>query len=147
VAFCKNSYYELFQDDCSGGIVLKSMGIDKEKARIISSKNPKNLFYELLTNYGICFINVYYKLYDRLSIEEVKSSAIEACQLNMPIVRKSKTIVLLGKGRTKSTFDEHYPGVAYQHVFIHPSPKAKNGNETEWIETWENQKLAALTIK
>lgn len=146
VAFCKNSYYELFQDDCSGGVVLKSMGIDKEKARLISKKNPKNLFYELLTSCGICFINVFNKLYDRLSIEEIKLAAEEARQFNMPIVQKSKTIVLLGKGRTKSTFDEFYSGINYQHVLIHPSPKAKAGNETEWSETWETEKLASLMI-
>jgi hypothetical protein len=146
VAFCKDSYYELFQDDCSGGIVLKSMGIDKEMARLISRKNPKNLFYELLTSCGICFVNVFNKLYDRLSIEEIKLAAEEACQFNMPIVQKSKTIVLLGKGRTKNTFDEFYSGINYQHVLIHPSQKARAGNETEWSEAWESAKLASLIV-
>lgn len=146
VAFCKNSYYELFQEDCSGGIVLKSMGIDKEKARIISPKNPKNLFYELLTSCGICFINVFNKLYDKLSIEEINLVANETRQFNIQIIKKSKTIVLLGKGKTKSTFEEYYPDISYQHVFIHPSLKAKTGNEAEWAETWEAEKLATLMV-
>lgn len=141
VAFCKNSYYELFQEDCSGGIVLKSLGLDKEKSREVSRKNPKNLFYKLLTSHGICFINVFNKTSDQLSVEDTKAAAEEARDFNMPIIEKSKTIVLLGKGRTRSTFEKYYPSMQYHHVLIHPSPKAKVGSEEEWTETWETQKL------
>ena len=49
----------------AGTTVLKSMGIDMEKARKIGYKNPKVLFYELLTKSGICFVNVYNKLYNQ----------------------------------------------------------------------------------
>jgi uracil DNA glycosylase len=146
VAFCKNSYYELYQEDCSGGIVLRSMGIDKERARKISKKNPKNLFYELLSSAGICFINVFNKSYDELSVEEIRKSALETHNFNMPLINKAKKIVLLGKGRTKSTFEEYYPDAKYDIVFIHPSPKAKIGNESEWNDTWETEKLATLLV-
>ncbi len=146
VAFCKDSYYELFQPDCSGGIVLNSMGISKERAREISRKNPKNLFYDLLDNFGICFINVFHKLYDSLSIEDVRSAAEEARLVNLPLLEKSENIILLGKGKTKSTFERYYPEISYNHVLIHPSPKARTGNEAEWSETWESQKLSKLIL-
>ena len=64
VAFCKNSYYELYQEDCSGGTVLKSLGLTKEKSRLISRKNPKNLFYDLLASRGICFVNIFNSSYN-----------------------------------------------------------------------------------
>jgi uracil DNA glycosylase len=148
VAFCKDNYYSLFMEEpeAAGATVLKSMGIDLERAREISRKNPKNLFYELLSKTGICFINVYHKVHDQIAIENRESEAEEASNFNMPIVLKSKKIILLGKGITKDTFEKFYKNAAYDHVFIHPSAKAKASNPSEWSEVWEQKTLEKLII-
>lgn len=148
VAFCKDSYYALFveEPEPSGATVLRSMGIDMEKARLISRKNPKSLFYELLTKYGICFINVFDEVYDKISLEDRISVAKQTAAFNLPIVEKSKTIILLGKGKTKDTFEAHYRGISYDHVLIHPSAKAKEANPTEWCDVWEKNFLETLSF-
>ena len=149
VAFCKENYYALYveEPEPAGATVLKSMGIDMEKARKISYKNPKNLFYELLSKSGICFINVYNKLYDQINVEDRKVIAEETAQFNLPIVQKAETIILLGKGITKNTFEDYYKGITYNHVLIHPSLRAKESNPVEWSETWETRKLEKLWIR
>ncbi len=144
VAFCKNSYYELFQENCSGGIILKSLGLDKEKARAISPKNPKELFYELLTSCGICFINIFNQVSKDMSAEETDAAAKEAREFNTLIIKKALKIILLGKSKTKDIFDEYYPNIICDHVLIHPSPHAKVHNQDEWSKTWATQKLAAI---
>ena len=140
MAFCKDNYYALYveEPETAGATVLKSMGIDMEKARKIGRKNPKVLFYELLTKSGICFINVYNKLYDQLNVEDRKTIAEETARFNLPIVKKAESIILLGKSVTKTTFEDFYQGINYSHVLIHPSLRAKESNPSEWTETWEN---------
>lgn len=149
VAFCKDNYYALYveEPETAGATVLKSMGIDMEKARKIGRKNPKVLFYELLTKSGICFINVYNKLYDQLNVEDRKTIAEETARFNLPIVKKAESIILLGKSVTKTTFEDFYQGINYSHVLIHPSLRAKESNPSEWTETWENNKLENLWIE
>ena len=149
VAFCKDNYYALYveEPEPAGATVLKSMGIDMEKARKIGYKNPKVLFYELLTKSGICFVNVYNKLYDQLNVEDRKAVAEETAKFNLPIVEKAESIILLGKGITKTTFENYYKGINYSHVLIHPSLRAKETNLSEWTETWENNKLENLWIE
>lgn len=149
VAFCKDNYYALYveEPEPAGATVLKSMGIDMEKARKIGHKNPKVLFYELLTKSGICFVNVYNKLYNQLNVEDRKAVAEETAKFNLPMVEKAESIILLGKGITKTTFEDNYRGINYSHVLIHPSLRAKETNLSEWTETWENNKLEKLWIE
>ena len=142
VAFCKDSYYELYQEGCSGGTVLKSLGLTKEKARLISRKNPKNLFYELLTSCGICFINVFNTVYDQIPIEQIDKAACDARERNLLLAEKANIIIILGKGKTRSTFEEYYPEVKYNYCLIHPS--LKNKDEQEWKETWDTNYLENL---
>ena len=142
VAFCKDSYYELYQEGCSGGTVLKSLGLTKEKARLISRKNPKNLFYELLTSCGICFINVFNTVYDQIPIEQIDKAACDAKERNLLLAEKANIIIILGKGKTRSTFEEYYSEVKYNYCLIHPS--LKNKDEQEWKETWDTNYLENL---
>jgi uracil DNA glycosylase len=134
VAFCKDSYYELYREGCSGGTVLKSLGLTKEEARLFSRKNPKNLFYELLTTCGICFINVFNTVTEQISVEQRDEVAFDARVNNLPLMEKANLIIILGKGKTKSAFEEYYPKVKYTHCLIHPS--WRNKDEQEWKDTW-----------
>jgi hypothetical protein len=100
----------------------------------------------LLTKSRICFINVYSEIFDKIDIEDRDRIAHETLKFNLPIVRKAKTIILLGKGTTKTTFEKYYIDIPYSHVFIHPSMRAKEANPTEWSDTWETNKLEKLLI-
>ena len=142
VAFCKDSYYELYQEGCSGGTVLKSLGLTKEKSRLISRKNPKNLFYELLTSCGICFINVFNTVYDQIPVEQIDKAAHDARENNLHLAEKANVIIILGKGKTRLTFEEYYPEVKYTYCLIHPS--LKNKDEQEWKDTWDTNFLENL---
>lgn len=148
VAFCKDSYYSLYveEPETSGSIVLKSMGLDMIKARQISWKNPKTLFLELLTKFGICFINVYNEPLDKIDMGKRRVNAAETYRFNLPIVKRAEKIVLLGKGITKNTFEEYYEGITYDHIFIHPSLSAKQSNPSEWAEIWETNTLEKLKL-
>ena len=95
---------------------------------------------------SFCFINVYNKIYDQINVEDRKAIAEETAKFNLPLVKKAETIILLGKGITKSTFEDYYKGINYSHVLIHPSLRAKESNLSEWTETWESNKLEKLWI-
>ena len=146
VAFCKNSHYELFQENCSDGLVINSLGYSKEQIRA-EYKNPKVLFYDLLVSKGICFVNINNREFKHLSIEEVIKSTKETRDFNIDLVEKSNHIILLGKGKTKHYFTELYGAHKYDHVLIHPSFNAKNNHEKEWTETWNSNKLEELIKK
>jgi len=143
VAFCKNSHYEFFQENCSGGLVLKSLGFSKADIRR-EFKNPKVLFYDLLITKGICFLNINNSLFRNLSIEEVITSTKETRDFNIDLVNKSNYTILLGKGKTKHYFTELYGDNKPDHVLIHPSFNAKNNYEKEWSETWESNTLERI---
>ena len=143
VAFCKNSHYELFQGNCSGGLVINSLGYSKKQARQ-EYKNPKVLFYDLLVSKGICFTNINNKEFNKLSIEEIIESTEETRDFNIELVEKAKCIILLGKGKTRHYFKELYTEREYNHLLIHPSFNAKENNEQEWTETWCTNKLEQI---
>lgn len=138
VAFCKNSYYEQFLEDCSGGRVLLALGITKEIARGMARKNPKNLFFRLLNDCGICFTNMIDVPMDQLSVEQVEAEIRKAQSRNFPLLQTSKLVVVLGKGTAKRLFAEYYPDYEPDLTLIHPSLRARSGSEAEWDSTWGN---------
>ena len=140
VAFCMNSYYNLYEDT-SGKTVLESLGYTKEVARLKSRKNPEGLFIYLLLEHGICFVNIFDEVLENLSVFERIQSAERAKIVNFPIVKKSNYIVLLGKSITKTEFVKYYPNVRVDKVLIHPSSRNKSDNFEEWSEIWSTNYL------
>jgi rRNA-processing protein FCF1 len=140
VAFCKNSHYEFFQDDCCGNCVTTSLGLTKEQIRT-EYKNPKVLFLDLLLTRNIAFINVCSKLLSNLNEFELEKAISDTKEEYDNILRKAKKIILLGKGKTRSYFEKYYSEFKYDTVLLHPSKKAKKDNENEWMEIWGNNYL------
>lgn len=135
VAFCKNSHYEFFQDNCCGNLVTTSLGLNEEQIRS-GYKNPKVMFFDLLLTKGIGFINVSNELLSKLKVDELEKSILETKSENTEALDKAKNIILLGRGKTRSYFEKYYPEYKYDNVLLHPSKNAKNGNEDEWNNLW-----------
>lgn len=135
VAFCKNSHYEFFQDDCCGNCVATSLGLTEERIRT-EYKNPKVLFFDLLLTRNIAFINVSNKLLSKLNEFELENAILNTKTENINALKKAKKIILLGKGKARSYFEKYYSEFKYDIVFLHPSKNAKKDNEKEWNELW-----------
>lgn len=135
VAFCKNSHYEFFQDNCCGNLVTTSLGLNEEQIRE-DYKNPKVMFFDLLLTKGIGFINVSNQLLSKLKVDELEKVILETKVENSEALDKSKNIILLGRGKTRNYFEKYYSEYKYDTVLLHPSKNAKNGNEDEWNNLW-----------
>jgi len=135
VAFCKNSHYEFFQNNCCGNLVTTSLGLNEEQIRA-GYKNPKVMFFDLLLTKGIGFINVSNHLLSELKIDELEKAILETKFENSEALGKAKNIILLGRGKTRSYFEKYYSEYNYDNVLLHPSKNAKNSNEEEWNNLW-----------
>lgn len=135
VAFCKNSHYEFFQDDCCGNCVTTSLGLTKEQIKA-DYKNPKVLFFDLLLTKGIGFINVSNKLLYKLNESELEKAILDTKTANLNALQKAKKIILLGRGKTRGYFENFYSEFKSDYVLLHPSKNAKKNNENEWNDLW-----------
>lgn len=135
VAFCKNSHYEFFQDNCCGNFVTTSLGLNEDKIRA-DYKNPKVMFFDLLGTKGICFINVSNKLLSQLKVDELEKTILETKLENFEALSKSKNIILLGRGKTRIYFEKYYSEYRYETALLHPSKNAQKGYEDEWNNIW-----------
>lgn len=143
VAFCKNSHYELFQQDCSGGVVMNCLGISEELARA-NYKNPKVMFDYLLISLGICFLNINNKEFKRQTIEEIDDSLQKTKKFNLPFVQKAEYIILLGKNKTDHYFNEYYKDFKMDYGLIDPSELTRTNNPLEWSKIWGTNTLEQI---
>lgn len=135
VAFCKNSHYEFFQENCCGNCVTTSIGLTEENIRA-EYKNPKVLFLDLLLTKGIGFINISNKLFSELKENEFEKVILDTKTSNFTALKKAKRIILLGRGKTRSYFEKYYSEFRSDYILLHPSKNAKKDNEDEWNDIW-----------
>ncbi len=129
IAFCKNSFEDLFDGNCSGDYVLNSLGYTMDYAKQTYA-NPVDMFLDLL-NKGIAFIN--------MSAEHLKSKEIEYYRkfydYNSVFLSKAEKIVVLGISKSKLIFEELYSLEFKANEFlIHPS--GKNREDERWTRYW-----------
>ena len=134
IAFCKNTFDELFASNCCGKDVLYSLGFAED---YLSNNflNPIDFFLKLLEK-GIAFINVCE------AINETSESKIENTKsYNLKFIEKAKSIVILGKGKANELFKKYYPEITVDEVLLHPSGYNKANNYNEWAKTWNTNYL------
>ena len=107
-------------------------------------KIPKVLWHSLLVSKGICFINTSYRNLSSLSIGEIEEATNQARDFNLGLVKKSKLIIVLGKEKTSHYFSKLYGDYKANVTLIHPSKRAKEGNEEEWDEAWVGNNLQLI---
>ena len=149
VAFCKRSHDELYHENCSGGLVLTSLGYPEMTAKE-KFKDPMEMFIHLLGNKGICFLNLnnrYFESPDQSNFDNylLEKSIQETRNINIEFVKKSEKIILLGRGKVKQFFQSYYNEFKPYKILIHPSKKAKTSNEVEWLSTWTGNTLEKFT--
>lgn len=154
VAFCKNSFSELFKNTsqyrCCGQFLLYSLGLSKKTIEKHSDtfKRPIDVFNYLLEN-GIAILNSSYQLLDAPFIDgqptqefnkkllrNNKEAIIEAYNYNLPFLEKTDKIILLGKLRTEPIFKHYYNKFSSEEILIHPS--YYNSQKVEAIEEWDS---------
>jgi predicted ATPase len=135
IAFCKNTFDELFDPFCCGKEVLYSLGLSKEAVEG-KYENPVALFYDLLAQ-GIAFVNIS----SVLLVHATEKSLSEDKVYNENFLSKTERIVVLGKTKTRQIFDQYYPKRTISETLIHPSGLAKKSDPTEWLNTWRNPYL------
>jgi len=132
IPFCKGTWVELLQYNCSGSHVLASIGVDLVAAKE-KYTTPDKLF-EALAKEGIGFLNASYHFLDSDKILKKHHCYIEeALILNKPIVEKSKACILCGQAKI---INKYISGRAYVFEVIHPDVQTKRLYKKQWNETW-----------
>ena len=168
VAFCKNSWDELFEGKetlendgeqrCCGQDVLYSLGFEEEKARA-KFKSPIDLWLYMLEK-GVVMINIAHSIlkkdefiygqatevYAETLFKANEEMILQSKELNDPIIEKSDELFILGELATKCIFNHFYEEFKDKprEVLIHPSIRGKKGNKEkyhEWSETWRKHYL------
>ena len=134
IAFCKNTFEELFSTNCCGKDVLKSLGFDQDYLRE-NFETPIDFFIQQLKK-GIAFINVSASVKNK-----TKQALLETKEYNSDFIKKAKSIVVLGKGKTNELFKEYYPEINVNEILIHPSGYNKASNYSEWAKVWNSNYL------
>lgn len=168
VAFCKNSWDELFEGKeilegaekqrCCGQDVLYSLGY-KEKTIRDKFESPIDLWLHMLEK-GIVMINIAHSIlidkfvfgqstedYTKALFEANQETILKSKELNYPIIKKSNELFILGELAAKCIFNHFYKDFKDKprEVLIHPSIRGKTNKNKEksheWSETWEKQYL------
>ncbi len=168
VAFCKNSWDELFEGKeileeneekrCCGQDVLYSLGFEEEKVRS-KFESPIHLWIYMLER-GIVMINIAHNIlinkyipgqttevYAEALFKANQETILKSKALNYPIIEKSDELFILGELAAKCIFNHFYTDFKDKpkEVVIHPSSRCKaNENKEkhhEWSETWGEKYL------
>ena len=129
IAFCKSSFADLYDENCSGAYVLNALGYTLGYA-IQTYINPVDMFMDLLDK-GIAFVN--------MSGERLENTNIEYYQkfydYNSAFLSKAEKIVVLGLTTSKAIFEELYASnFKVTEYLIHPS--GKNREDERWTRYW-----------
>lgn len=154
IAFCKNSFEELFAKNCSGKYVLNSLGLHERNTRRFG--DTRELFYYLLEK-GIAFINISNKLLEGEFIEGHTKSEfnqrlfrlnegkiLSSRKYNINFIENSTKIVLLGKWKTEPIFKKYYSEFEYNETLIHPSNY--NSKSPKATKEWESAYLCSYLL-
>tara|TARA_B100000674_G_C37966238_1_gene974712 strand:- start:3028 stop:3897 length:870 start_codon:yes stop_codon:yes gene_type:complete len=135
IAFCKNTFDEFFNAYCCGKDVLFSLGYTKTKIKD-NFEDPIQLFNHLLSE-GIAFINVS----SVLLADKTPVTIAEDKKYNLNFLEKAQKVVVLGKSKATSLFNEIYPEYSIDASLIHPSGLAKKSAAKEWGNVWSESYL------
>ncbi|MNU80520.1 hypothetical protein D3C71_701530 [compost metagenome] len=168
VAFCKNSWDELFEGKeileegekkrCCGQDVLYSLGFEEEKVRS-KFKSPIHLWIYMLER-GVVMINIAHNIlsdefilgqtteaYTEALFKANQETILKSKALNYPIIEKSDELFILGELAAKCIFNHCYTDFKDKprEVLIHPSIRGKISKNKEkhheWSETWGEKYL------
>ncbi len=128
IPFCKDDINDLKKSNCSGKYLLFGLGIDLDK----ETRNPEDIFFNLLRKDKIGFINSSYFF---LGKRKITSNEIEYSEsINKPILKKSQIIVA-----TKSSLKilKEYNKLPDNIIEIsHPDNRNKNSRYEKVRNSW-----------
>lgn len=131
IPFCKDTWREQKMDNCSGSHVMASLGIDLDE---MSSRleAPRDLFYALAAK-GIAFLNASYHFLEAKGIPKKDYAYVEgALHVNVPLIKKSQTVILCGQARVLTDYVCRKDMVEY----IHPDTTNRATRRPLWDHAW-----------
>lgn len=141
IPFCKRTWEEQRKKNSSGLYVLKSLGIDLDKAEKIFT-TPNGLFYYLALN-GIALLNCsYHYLGAKISKKHyiyIKNALIT----NQPIISNSKNVILCGQAKILSE-EKTEIGIELPNNCIdvvHSDIRVRTNIQPKWQEWWSDDSL------
>lgn len=95
IPFCKRDWTEQWRHNCSGGHVLRALGVNQQAASH-AYQHPCHLFFDLCKA-GIVFLNASYTLLKGLSGEKRLACLDSAKSINLPIIGRAKQVLYCGE--------------------------------------------------
>ncbi len=145
IPFCKESLDELYVHNCSGGVVLSSLGYEKARAQKLHGGDSLSLFLALRES-GIIFLNALYRdpKCDKTSGDIGKKilkgdtyALKRAYEQNEDVLVRAKNVILCGEAKKIVRW---LPGAPLSaeggrvHCVVHPD--VRNAWRDEWKAWW-----------
>jgi len=139
IPFCKPDWESQFDDKCSGGYVLNSLGLNPEM--LVNEFNEPIDLFMFLAQRGIVFLNLSYH-YIGGPIRKMRHHDVllNAKDINSPILDRSQRIILCGEAWKNKWYDSNR--VSSIKV-CHPDNRNRiNPNRyEEWARWWSSNAL------
>jgi hypothetical protein len=127
IPFCKDLKIEMQKDNCSGRHLLMGFGINIDK----DSRDPENIFFELLSKHGIGFVNAsyYYIGKDKLSKEEIQFSELKNSKLF------AKAAIIISTIGSQKLINKYVNPIKNAISVYHPDVRNRNNPKTnkKWM--------------
>ena len=146
IPFCKESLTELYVHNCSGGVVLNSLGYSKASAQKLYGGDSLSLFLALRES-GVVFLNAIYRdTKDAETSRDIGKKILKARDIdalkrayeqNEDVLVRAKNVILCGEAKKLVRW---LPGVplsaegGHVHCVVHPD--VRNKWRDEWIAWW-----------
>lgn len=135
--FCKNTWTEQLQDNCSGKHVLQSIGVSLAMANQ-AYQTPIDLFMALARQ-GIVMLNASYHFLNSPGFPKVYVPLLEqANTVNLPVIGRAQYVFLLGQAKVLLPYiRQKFPELKDSVVtVIHPDTQNRKFRRSEWEEIW-----------
>ena len=146
IPFCKPDWKSMCDGRCSGLVVLKSLGIDVEKAK--NQASPRALFIYLVRK-GIIFLNLSYHFLNGPVKRHHLKILEEAYGINHAYFLKSEEIIFCGEAKKIQWVGESYPNshfvLHHSHFVLHPD--MRNKWRSPYDEWWSENALKRKFFK
>ena len=140
IPFCKDTWAQMFQNNCSGRYVLSALGYESKKSLERKYSRPTDFFKYLAEKKGIVFLNIsYHYIGGSLLKKDHEGYINDAWDTNKFIMQKAKSVVVCGIAGRRPWITSKWKALTEIEVIgvVHPDIRCKNSKYKSVQEEWK----------